>query len=116
MSFYSSTFLFLYYSQLPSFFVLSQVFLYPLKTQQTILAVSHIYAEIEVILAFSRLLLQDLEPRVENWDHRRCIADVILGITDYMKVYTQYVKDYSVFVDQIARAKEDGAFCAILKV
>lgn len=95
--------------------VLVQTFLLPLKDSQDVLGVSHIYAEIEVILAFSTLLLEDLKPIIAAWDHRSCIGEIFLRTCAYMKVYTQYVKDYSLFITALLKAQKSSKFQAALK-
>jgi hypothetical protein len=61
-------------------------------------------------------LLKDIQPRVLEWNQRQCLGDVFLRITDYMKVYTQYVKDFSPCMDAIIAAKQKHSdFSAKLK-
>eukprot|EP00011_Vannellida_sp_DIVA3-517-6-12_P004434 CAMPEP_0114607680 /NCGR_PEP_ID=MMETSP0168-20121206/2190_1 /TAXON_ID=95228 ORGANISM="Vannella sp., Strain DIVA3 517/6/12" /NCGR_SAMPLE_ID=MMETSP0168 /ASSEMBLY_ACC=CAM_ASM_000044 /LENGTH=865 /DNA_ID=CAMNT_0001818559 /DNA_START=41 /DNA_END=2635 /DNA_ORIENTATION=+ len=95
--------------------VLVQSFLLPLRTNQDALMVHHIYAEVEVILAFSTLLLEDLKPIMAAWDHRSCIGDIFLKTCAYMKVYTQYVKDYSLFVGALIKAQKRSKFQAAME-
>lgn len=96
--------------------VLTEVLFMPLKEQQSALSIQNISAEIEVILAFSKVLLQDLEPRTAAWSPHQLIGDVMLLVTDYMKVYTQYVKDYGMFTHLLAESKKNSHFLHILKV
>lgn len=60
-----------------------------------------------IIIQYSRLLLEMLEPRVMSWSVTTCIGDIFLQLGDFMKIYTQYVKEYEPFVNkfQLARNK-----------
>jgi hypothetical protein len=83
---------------------------------QEFIQVGHIYAEIEIILAFSKLLLQGITPRVENWNPSQAIGDVFLGVTEYMKVYSQFVKDYGLFISAWADAIKDNSLLKLIRV
>jgi len=61
-------------------------------------------------------LLKEIQPLVLGWNPRQCLGHVFMRITDYMKVYTQYVKDFSPCMEAIVVSKDkDSAFTAKLK-
>ena len=78
--------------------------------------VDHIYSEVQIILAFSSVLLQDLEPRIEKWNAHQRIGDIFSSVSDYMKVYTQYIKDYSMFIEALGHASKDKIFKDLINV
>jgi len=49
---------------------------------------------IEVILPYNKLFLEQLEPRVLGWSNSTMLGDIFLEFTSFMKVYTQFVKDF----------------------
>ena len=65
------------------------------------LSVPTMVADVEIIVSYSKLLLVRLEPRVSHWSPSTSLGDVFLQITDFMKVYTQYVQDYDKFRTQL---------------
>eukprot|EP01094_Clydonella_sp_ATCC50884_P025063 TRINITY_DN6443_c0_g1_i2.p1 TRINITY_DN6443_c0_g1~~TRINITY_DN6443_c0_g1_i2.p1 ORF type:complete len:947 (-),score=250.26 TRINITY_DN6443_c0_g1_i2:295-3135(-) len=67
---------------------------------------SSIRSQIQIILAYGMQLLKEMKPRVAEWNHRQRLGDVFLRITDYMKVYTQYVRDFSPLMDTIVAEKK----------
>jgi hypothetical protein len=90
----------------------------PLKDSQDHIKFSHTSGQIEVMLAYSGVLITDLKQRVEdgNWNHRQCLGDIFLTITTFLKMYSQYVKDYSPLISEIGQARKDSGFREILKV
>ena len=95
-----------------------QKFLKPLKEVQDMVTFSHTLGQIEVMAAYSGLLVNDLTARVENgqWSPRQCLGDIFLTITTYLKMYSQYVKDYSPLVSELGQARKDNGFRELLKV
>ena len=91
------------------------MYLLPLKEKQSAIQVAHIYAEIEVILAFSKLFLESIQPIIENWNPSQSIGHVILEMVQFMKVYTQYIKDYSLFLECL-QCNKDQSFKKLLDV
>lgn len=53
-----------------------------------------IFSEIEVILAYNRMLLASLKKRMETWSCDTKLGDIFMKMTDFLKVYTQYVNNY----------------------
>ena len=83
---------------------------------QEILSTVQLQGQIEVILGYSKILFEMIEERTLKWNHRQCIADVFLALYNYLKVYTQYLKDYSIFCPLLNQAKENKTFRELLKV
>ena len=96
--------------------LVQQHFLEPMAEYPDLLDVKAIHVGITIILGYSNILLNKLMPRVQNWSPRQCLADVFLSLTDYMKVYTQYVKDYTPLVQQLVVSKSNPEFVGLLKV
>eukprot|EP01119_Soliformovum_irregulare_P008184 TRINITY_DN2118_c0_g1_i3.p1 TRINITY_DN2118_c0_g1~~TRINITY_DN2118_c0_g1_i3.p1 ORF type:complete len:592 (+),score=142.31 TRINITY_DN2118_c0_g1_i3:191-1777(+) len=82
--------------------VLVTVFLHPLKTAASgpkhIIkqeAIKAIFSDsIEVILNYNRRLLAKLEEKISDWSPWQRIGDMFIEFTSFLKVYTQYVKDF----------------------
>jgi len=64
-----------------------------------------LYSAAGIILQYSKLLLEMLEPRVLSWSPTTCIGDIFLQLGDFMKIYTQYVKEYEPFVNKFQHAR-----------
>lgn len=94
--------------------ILAKVFLEPLLAQ-SVLPIQHIFGQVQVILNLSKVLLEQLKERVSAWDHRQCLADIFVQLYNYMKVYTQYVKDYSVLSPKLQICKKDPEFRKICR-
>eukprot|EP01119_Soliformovum_irregulare_P010167 TRINITY_DN2489_c0_g1_i1.p1 TRINITY_DN2489_c0_g1~~TRINITY_DN2489_c0_g1_i1.p1 ORF type:complete len:651 (-),score=235.46 TRINITY_DN2489_c0_g1_i1:21-1685(-) len=56
--------------------------------------IKSIFTDITIILGYNSKLLEDISKRMENWDPNRCLGDIFLTITQYLKVYTNYVQKY----------------------
>ena len=98
--------------------MLKVVFLEPIVNQKLDLLpmTSAILGEIAVISSYGKLLLGKLESRITSWTPHSRLGDVFLQITDFMKVYTQYVKDYNTITEQLAAARSNEAFVEFLSV
>jgi hypothetical protein len=65
-----------------------------------------IYSDIQVIRNYNMKLLRDLEPRIDNWTPNQQLGDIFLQIALFLKVYTQYVKDYDQARQELATARK----------
>ena len=53
-----------------------------------------LFRHLPQLLAFNQELLNDFEDRVENWDENKKIADVIVKKGPFLKLYTDFIKDF----------------------
>ena len=53
------------------------------------------FSNLPELLIFNDGMLKDFEDRVENWDTLKKIADVIVRKGPFLKLYTIYVRDFS---------------------
>ena len=58
-----------------------------------------IFKTLPQLLMFNKDLLLDFEDRIENWDTLKKIADVIVKKGPFLKLYTNYVKDFPVLTE-----------------
>lgn len=54
-----------------------------------------IFSDIETIHKFGQTLLSELEPIVQNWSPDQCLGKIFLQIMDFLKIYSEYVKNFS---------------------
>lgn len=63
------------------------------------------------------VLLKDIGPRVKNWGPQQCLGDIFLNICKFLKVYTQFIRDYSQIMATIAvslkQNKKFEVFCKV---
>ncbi len=57
-------------------------------------AINPLLGEVTVIISYSDLLLSELVGRIEQWSPRQSLGDLFLQLSDYLKMYTQYVNSY----------------------
>ncbi|XP_065830944.1 epithelial cell-transforming sequence 2 oncogene-like isoform X2 [Oscarella lobularis] len=73
-------------------------------------------SDVEAVLVLSRLLIDDLKSRLDTWTADQCIGDVLLKFASQLKVYTNYVNNYSVTLSTIEKCEEEiPAFKAFLR-
>ena len=71
---------------------------------------------IEIIVAFGKLLLEELTPKIEQWNVHSCVGEIFIKIADYMKVYSHYIADYGLFLNSLIKSVKDPVFGPLLKV
>eukprot|EP00009_Paramoeba_aestuarina_P008007 CAMPEP_0201517218 /NCGR_PEP_ID=MMETSP0161_2-20130828/8378_1 /ASSEMBLY_ACC=CAM_ASM_000251 /TAXON_ID=180227 /ORGANISM="Neoparamoeba aestuarina, Strain SoJaBio B1-5/56/2" /LENGTH=703 /DNA_ID=CAMNT_0047914647 /DNA_START=122 /DNA_END=2230 /DNA_ORIENTATION=- len=54
-----------------------------------------LFQNIDPIFNFSRLLLADLQKRLESWDTHPCVGDVLVKAIPYMKLYISYINAFN---------------------
>ncbi|XP_062515219.1 epithelial cell-transforming sequence 2 oncogene-like isoform X2 [Corticium candelabrum] len=73
-------------------------------------------SDVEAILSLSKVLIGDLAARLETWSATQCLGDVVLKFSGQLKVYTNYVNNYSVTLATVERCEEQsGAFRGFIK-
>eukprot|EP01102_Stenamoeba_stenopodia_P002030 TRINITY_DN11817_c0_g1_i1.p1 TRINITY_DN11817_c0_g1~~TRINITY_DN11817_c0_g1_i1.p1 ORF type:complete len:974 (-),score=215.38 TRINITY_DN11817_c0_g1_i1:308-3229(-) len=97
--------------------LLKDVFLFPMNVMGFVTSpwLQGMLANVQVIINYSQLLLSKLKPRVDNWNPRQCLGDIFLQITNFLKVYTQYVKAYNQSLGELRKLKQEAKFMQFLK-
>lgn len=54
-----------------------------------------IFSNIQIILGYNDALLQDLRKKMELWHPSQTIGEVFLKMAAFMKVYTDYVRNFN---------------------
>lgn len=93
--------------------MLKRVFLDPLMASATSNAkpilpldeVKAIFSSLEVICAYNDNLLEQLQPRVQDWSPQQRLGDIFLQICGFLKVYTNYVANYNVSIYTLNRCR-----------
>eukprot|EP00339_Tiarina_fusa_P026170 CAMPEP_0117011394 /NCGR_PEP_ID=MMETSP0472-20121206/9802_1 /TAXON_ID=693140 ORGANISM="Tiarina fusus, Strain LIS" /NCGR_SAMPLE_ID=MMETSP0472 /ASSEMBLY_ACC=CAM_ASM_000603 /LENGTH=613 /DNA_ID=CAMNT_0004714175 /DNA_START=159 /DNA_END=2000 /DNA_ORIENTATION=- len=94
-------------------------FLQPMRDQQIVdeTALRAVFANVESILMLNKTLLDETAERMANWGLEVKIGDVFLKITEFLKVYIDYVKNYENALQTLTDLKkENGALRKFLKV
>lgn len=69
-----------------------------------------VFSDVEVIATVNRSLLATLEERVGHWTRTTKLGDVFLLMSDYLRVYVDYVKGYSQALETVSAMGETHAF------
>ncbi|XP_053272799.1 epithelial cell-transforming sequence 2 oncogene-like [Pleuronectes platessa] len=81
------------------------------------------YADIQIILSpvahileLNRVFLGDLQARLQQWGAEQCVGDVFLKLCSGLRVYTNYLNNYTTALSTIDKCRETKpAFRAFLK-
>eukprot|EP01097_Dermamoeba_algensis_P002089 TRINITY_DN1833_c0_g3_i2.p1 TRINITY_DN1833_c0_g3~~TRINITY_DN1833_c0_g3_i2.p1 ORF type:complete len:478 (+),score=124.98 TRINITY_DN1833_c0_g3_i2:312-1745(+) len=103
--------------------LMCKVFLEPLRKAESdgkpIISkdqIRHLFGDTESILNVNSHLLTLLEPKLKSWTHKSTLGDFFLTIADFMKCYTQYVRDYDTAVSlQMELMQKNSKFAAFIK-
>jgi len=68
-----------------------------------------------VILAYNNMLLQEIDKRMKVWNCDSTLSDVFLRMTDFLKVYTQYVNNYNTAITTFIGLKRTEKFAHFLQ-
>jgi hypothetical protein len=75
-----------------------------------------VVSDVEAILSLSKLLIEDLKARLETWSANQCLGDVLVKFAGQLKIYTNYVNNYSVTLTTVERSQEQSsAFRAFIR-
>ncbi|EGG23389.1 pleckstrin domain-containing protein [Cavenderia fasciculata] len=79
---------------------LSKNYFEPIQENAAKLNIKHehlkqMFSNIEVIKNYNNKFLEDLKPIIENWSHFQKIGHIFSQFILLLKVYTQYVKEYT---------------------
>ncbi|GAM27408.1 hypothetical protein SAMD00019534_105840 [Acytostelium subglobosum LB1] len=65
-----------------------------------------IFSDIHVIRDFGQKLINQLKPRVENWNHHQKLGDIFFGISESFRVYTGYIQNYNNALEMLEEVKK----------
>lgn len=54
-----------------------------------------IFSNIQIILGYNDALLEDLREKIGSWHPAQMVGDVFLKMAAFMKVYTDYVRNFN---------------------
>eukprot|EP00727_Mastigamoeba_balamuthi_P000364 m51a1_g10324 hypothetical protein (905) ;mRNA; f:55053-60252 len=77
--------------------IITDQFMSPLPRDESVLTMAEIkliFSDVAVIRAVSESVLESLQDRMLAWHHHQKIGDLFCEISDYLRVYTEYVKNY----------------------
>lgn len=69
-----------------------------------------VFSDVEVIATVNRSLLATLEERVGHWTRTTKLGDVFLLMSDYLRVYVDYVKGYAQALETVSAMGESHPF------
>jgi len=69
-----------------------------------------IFSDIEVIAAVNTSLRDTLKGRIESWTNWTKIGDLFIHMSDYLRVYVDYVKGYSRALELVSGMNESHPF------
>ncbi len=69
-----------------------------------------IFSEIDVILNYNQMMQMQLTERVSKWNAEQRLGDIFLGMTEFMKVYTQYVKNFNDALKTLSMYRQNKLF------
>eukprot|EP01119_Soliformovum_irregulare_P016467 TRINITY_DN4763_c0_g1_i2.p1 TRINITY_DN4763_c0_g1~~TRINITY_DN4763_c0_g1_i2.p1 ORF type:complete len:1139 (+),score=324.80 TRINITY_DN4763_c0_g1_i2:493-3417(+) len=78
------------------------------KSPQFSAAVKTIFGDIQIIHGFNSLFLSRLEERMNDWNPTQQLGPIFLELVDYMKVYTNYVNNYTLSIVTVTELKKQS--------
>lgn len=97
--------------------VIVEVFLTPLRKPGSALSpwqVKAVFSEVEVIMNYTAILLDRVEKKLAAWTHNQCLGEIFLKLTDFLKVYTEYVYNFPKALTTFNSCKQKGPFKSFL--
>eukprot|EP01087_Luapelamoeba_hula_P017953 TRINITY_DN5717_c0_g1_i1.p1 TRINITY_DN5717_c0_g1~~TRINITY_DN5717_c0_g1_i1.p1 ORF type:complete len:479 (-),score=94.29 TRINITY_DN5717_c0_g1_i1:118-1554(-) len=94
-----------------------EVYLNPLRKPMSTITpanVKSIFSELEVILNYNALLLKEVETKIQAWCSSQCLGPIFIRLTDFLKVYTQYVNNFPKALTTLNACKQKATFKAFL--
>eukprot|EP01133_Synstelium_polycarpum_P010927 gene10927-12734_t len=67
------------------------------------------FSNIEVIQNYNKSLLDELRPIIEQWSNSKKIGNIFIQFIYLLKVYTQYVKEYSVSYEVVNQNRRNNS-------
>eukprot|EP01087_Luapelamoeba_hula_P010953 TRINITY_DN2928_c0_g1_i5.p1 TRINITY_DN2928_c0_g1~~TRINITY_DN2928_c0_g1_i5.p1 ORF type:complete len:1294 (-),score=313.14 TRINITY_DN2928_c0_g1_i5:53-3934(-) len=76
------------------------------KDKDAMVSFKTLLADLQIIRGYHRDLLASLEPRITTWTPNQCLGDIFVRVSQFLKVYTQYVSRYNHTLQEITSAKK----------
>jgi len=94
-----------------------KVFLEPMKSSGIANRdqIRAIFSEIEIVLAYNTMLFGELTKRAQNLNTETCVGDIFAKMSDFLKVYTQYVNNYNTALVTLNQLKKNEKFAHFLQ-
>ena len=89
--------------------ILINSYLRPLREKNiiSIQSIRRIFSDIEVLYGFNLQFLTNVENRMKNWnENEQKLGDIFLREVDYLKMYTNYVRNYNESVKEVSICKK----------
>jgi hypothetical protein len=90
----------------------------PFRTREdlvTAVQAKSIFSQVDIILKYNLLLYTDLQKRMEEGRDSK-IADIFLRFTDFLKIYTVYVNNYTTAFSTIRECMKNPKFSLFIEV
>ena len=87
--------------------------------QQPILSAEEIeivFTNIHPILKLNTELLEEFQLRLDIWDYRKTIGDILINFAPKLEAYTEYCNHYENAIAVVEKAKKRAAFSSYLEV
>eukprot|EP01096_Ripella_sp_DP13-Kostka_P016229 TRINITY_DN7856_c0_g1_i6.p1 TRINITY_DN7856_c0_g1~~TRINITY_DN7856_c0_g1_i6.p1 ORF type:complete len:960 (+),score=357.84 TRINITY_DN7856_c0_g1_i6:128-2881(+) len=94
-------------SYVRSLIALKDIYLDGLTKNFPQLPLATLYNSLTIILNYSTLILKDLSARFAAWGYSQVLGDIFNRLGDFLKVYTQYVREYDSVLDVLIKARSD---------
>lgn len=65
-----------------------------------------IFSSVDIIRSYNEQLLEKIKPRIENWSPTQKIGDIFVEMAGFLKVYTNYVSNYSHAIQTLSECKK----------
>ncbi|XP_033634107.1 epithelial cell-transforming sequence 2 oncogene-like [Asterias rubens] len=111
------------FSYMQNLMIIEDVYRKPLlaalKSNKAIISqanVHMIFTDVNIILAITREITEDLSDRLEQWGPEQCIGDCFIKFQAKLKAYTNFHKNYQIVLATIDKCRQQyPAFRAFLK-
>ncbi|KAJ3423511.1 faciogenital dysplasia protein [Anaeramoeba flamelloides] len=80
-----------------------EVYLNPMKEHVNPIQIRSIFSQIDSIINFNELLLNEIKPRCTNWNEKSLIGDIFLKLVSFLKIYTNYINNYNSAIQTLAQ-------------
>jgi len=74
-----------------------------------------IFSEVEIIEAYNQKFLQDFKQRTANFKKDTMIGDIFIKFSQFLKIYSQYSRNYSEAMNALNECKKQSKFKSYLE-
>jgi hypothetical protein len=78
--------------------------------------VKKIFSQIKVIVGVNESLLAQLQTQIRKWNIEQCLGQIFINMTEFLKVYIQYVNNFDNALKVIEKVRNNDVFAKFLKV